>query len=71
VSDFEYEFQLAAMNRRLTREKIETLFLTPAEQYAFVSSSMIKEVARLGGDVAEFVPSPVLKRLLELYRRGE
>lgn len=71
VSDFEYEFQLAAMNRRLTQEKIETLFLTPAEQYAFVSSSMIKEVARLGGDVAEFVPPPVLKRLLELYRRGD
>ncbi len=71
VSDFEYEFQLAAMNRRLTHEKIETLFLTPAEQYAFVSSSMIKEVARLGGDVTEFVPPLVLQRLLDLFRRGD
>ncbi len=70
VSDFEYEFQLAAMNRRLTQEQIETLFLTPAEQYAFVSSSMIKEVARLGGDVTEFVPPQVLKRLVELFIRG-
>jgi len=71
VSDFEYEFQLAAMNRRLTGERIETLFLTPAEQYAFVSSSMIKEVARLGGDVTEFVPPPVHRRLLELFSRGD
>lgn len=70
VSDFEYEFQLAAMNRRLAGEKIETVFLTPAEQYAFVSSSMIKEVARLGGDVSAFVPPPVARRLKEIFERG-
>ncbi len=70
VSDFEYEFQLAAMNRRLAGEKIETVFLTPAEQYAFVSSSMIKEVARLGGDVSAFVPPKVEQRLREAYARG-
>jgi pantetheine-phosphate adenylyltransferase len=54
VSDFEYEFQLASMNRRLVPE-VETLFLTPAEQYAFISSSLVREVAILGGDVSEFV----------------
>lgn len=54
VSDFEYEFQLAGMNRRLAPE-IETIFLTPAEQYAFISSTLVREVARLGGDVSEFV----------------
>jgi pantetheine-phosphate adenylyltransferase len=56
ISDFEYEFQLAGMNRRLSPE-LETMFLTPAEQYEFISSSMIKEIARLGGDVSEFVPT--------------
>lgn len=70
VSDFEYEFQLAAMNRRLAGEKIETVFLTPAEQYAFVSSSMIKEVARLGGDISAFVPPLVEQRLREIFKRG-
>ncbi len=54
VSDFEYEFQLAGMNRRL-QPQIETIFLTPAEQYAFISSSLVREVAKLGGDVAPFV----------------
>ena len=54
VSDFEYEFQLAGMNRRLAPE-VETLFLTPAEQYAYISSSLVKEVAALGGDVSDFV----------------
>jgi pantetheine-phosphate adenylyltransferase len=54
VSDFEYEFQLAGMNRRLAPE-IETIFLTPAEQYAFISSTLVREIARLGGDVSEFV----------------
>jgi pantetheine-phosphate adenylyltransferase len=70
VSDFEYEFQLAAMNRRLAEERIETVFLTPAEQYAFVSSSMIKEVARLGGDVSAFVPPEAEQRLREAFARG-
>ena len=54
VSDFEYEFQLAGMNRRLAPE-IETLFLTPAEQYAYISSSLVKEVASHGGDISSFV----------------
>ncbi len=70
VSDFEYEFQLAAMNRRLAGEGIETMFLTPAEQYAFVSSSLIKEVARLGGDIDQFVPVPVARRLREIFPGG-
>ncbi len=54
VSDFEYEFQLAGMNRHLD-PKIETLFLTPAEQYSYISSSLIREIATLGGDVSHFV----------------
>jgi pantetheine-phosphate adenylyltransferase len=54
VSDFEYEFQLANMNRRLSID-IETLFLTPAEQYTYISSTMIKEVARLGGNITDCV----------------
>ncbi len=58
VSDFEYEFQLAGMNRRMAPD-IETLFLTPAEQYAYISSSLVKQIARLGGDVSAFVPPPV------------
>ena len=65
VSDFEYEFQLASMNRRLA-PTIETLFLTPAEQYAYVSSSLVREIARLGGDVSPFVPDAVAKALKEL-----
>ena len=66
VSDFEYEFQLASMNRRLAPE-IETIFLTPAEQYAFISSTLVREIARLGGDVAEFV-HPEVQRLLRSKR---
>ncbi|WP_303907199.1 pantetheine-phosphate adenylyltransferase [Thiohalomonas denitrificans] len=54
VSDFEYEFQLAGMNRRLAPD-VETLFLTPAEQYSYISSSLVREVAGLGGDISEFV----------------
>lgn len=64
VSDFEFEFQLASMNRRLAPE-IETVFLTPAEHLGFVSSSLVKEVARLGGDVSGFVPPNVKSALLE------
>lgn len=62
VSDFEYEFQLASMNRRLAPE-IETLFLTPAEQYAYISSSLVREIASLGGDVTPFVHSKVVAAL--------
>ena len=58
VSDFEYEFQLAGMNRRMAPD-IETLFLTPAEQYAYISSSLVKQIARLGGDVSAFVAPAV------------
>lgn len=62
VSDFEFEFQLAGMNRRLSPE-LETMFLTPAEQYEFISSSMIREIARLKGDVGIFVPEIVHQQL--------
>src|SRR5690606_38390183 len=62
VSDFEYEFQLASMNRHLIPE-VETLFLTPAEQYGFISSSLVREISRLGGDVSGFVPAPVAEAL--------
>lgn len=62
VSDFEFEFQLAGMNRRLAPE-IETVFLTPSEQEMFISASLVKEVARLGGDVAAFVDPRVLTAL--------
>ncbi len=62
VSDFEYEFQLANMNRHLTDE-VETAFLTPTEKYTFISSSLVREVAQLGGDVGEFV-SPEVGRAL-------
>ena len=62
VSDFEFEFQLAAMNRRLAPE-IETVFMTPSEQETFISASLVKEVAALGGDVAAFVDSRVAAAL--------
>ncbi len=67
VSDFEYEFQLAGMNRRLNPE-IETVFLTPAEQYEFISSSMIREIAKLKGDVSSFVPEEVKQQLTKKYQ---
>ena len=66
VSDFEYEFQLASMNRHLIAEA-ETLFLTPAEQYSFISSSLVKEIARLEGDVSAFVHPRVNKALRKRY----
>ncbi|MDO8208059.1 MAG: pantetheine-phosphate adenylyltransferase [Gallionella sp.] len=62
ASDFEYEFQLAGMNRNLYPE-METLFLTPAEQYTFISATMVREVARFGGDVGKFVSPTVAIRL--------
>lgn len=65
VSDFEFEFQLASMNRRLAPD-IETLFLTPADQYAYVSSSLVREIARFGGDVSPFVPEGVVNVLKTL-----
>ena len=66
VSDFEYEFQLAGMNRRLSPD-LETMFLTPAEQYEFISSSMIREIAQLHGDVSSFVPGCVHRRLIDKF----
>ena len=62
VSDFEYEFQLASMNRHLIPE-VETLFLTPAEEFGFISSSLVREISRLGGDVSGFVPAAVADAL--------
>ena len=64
VSDFEYEFQLASMNRHLSRE-IETVFLTPAEKYAFISSSLVREIATLDGDIDNFVSKNVKDALLK------
>jgi pantetheine-phosphate adenylyltransferase len=66
VSDFEYEFQLAGMNRRMAPD-IETLFLTPAEQYAYISSSLVREISRLGGDVSTFVAPVVQAALRERF----
>jgi len=62
VSDFDYEFQLAGMNRRLCPD-VETVFLTPGEQYLFVSATIVREIARLGGDVSQLVRPAVAKRL--------
>jgi pantetheine-phosphate adenylyltransferase len=73
VSDFEFEFQLANMSRHLTRE-IETVFLTPQEQFTFISSTLIREIASLGGDVSKFVHPVVANELKirapQLARRG-
>ena len=59
VSDFEFEFQLALMNRKLN-ERVETIFMMPKDTYTFLSSRIVKEIARLGGDVSEFVPPQVV-----------
>ncbi|MPV85994.1 pantetheine-phosphate adenylyltransferase [Ostreibacterium oceani] len=66
VSDFEYEFQLASMNRHLDPQ-IETIFLTPAEDKSFISSTIVREVAKLGGDVTQLVPQHVAAALREKY----
>jgi len=67
VSDFEYEFQLASMNRHLA-PKVETLFLTPDEDYSFISSSLVKEIARLDGNVSEFVAREVQQAMQRRFR---
>lgn len=67
VSDFEYEFQLCGMNRRLAPD-IETVFLMPAEQYAYISSSLVREIASLGGDISAFVHPGVMAALREKMR---
>jgi pantetheine-phosphate adenylyltransferase len=69
VSDFEFEFQMALTNRRL-EPKIETIFLTPREDCIFLSSRIVKEVARLGGDVSPFVSEPVLSALTEKFPKA-
>lgn len=66
VSDFEYEFQLAQVNRQLA-EDIETMFLTPDEHLMFISSSIVREVSKLGGDVSKMVPDSVEKALIEKH----
>ncbi|MGL5631153.1 MAG: pantetheine-phosphate adenylyltransferase [Azovibrio sp.] len=68
VSDFEYEFQMAGMNRQMY-PGVETVFLTPGEQHMFVSATMVREVARLGGDVSKFV-QPSIERRLAAKRAG-
>ena len=67
VSDFEYEFQMSGMNRTLHPD-IETVFLTPAEQYTFISASIVREIARFGGDVSKFVSPLVVAKLKEKYQ---
>lgn len=66
VSDFEYEFQLANMNRRLS-PNLESLFLTPAEQFSFISSTLVREIAMLNGDVSQFVPVAVQRELAKKF----
>src|ERR1700704_5164589 len=69
VSDFEYEFQMAGMNRNLYPD-VETLFLTPAEQYMFISATMVREIASLGGDVSPFVNPAVIPHMKARLERG-
>jgi len=69
VSDFEYEFQMAGMNRSLYPD-VETVFLTPAEQYMFISATIVREIAQLGGDASQFVPPLVAERLLAKTKKG-
>ena len=68
ISDFEYEFQLASMNRHLTQE-VETAFLTPTDKFTFISSTLVREVATLGGDISEFVSPTVREALLQKVGR--
>lgn len=67
VSDFEYEFQLASMNRNLC-DTVETMFLTPDEKYGFISSTLVREVARLNGDVTQFVGKEIAQALGEQFK---
>jgi pantetheine-phosphate adenylyltransferase len=68
VSDFEFEFQMALMNRKLNSD-VETIFLMPKEEYTYLSSRIIKEIARLGGDVSSFVPAVVARALARKFAR--
>ena len=69
VSDFEYEFQMAGMNRQLMPD-VETVFMTPSDQYQFVSGTFVREIASLGGDVSKFVSASVLRRLSDRVKQG-
>ena len=68
VSDFEYEFQMAGMNRKLYPD-VETIFLTPGEQYMFISATMVREIAALGGDVSHFVNPVILSHLRRMQKK--
>ena len=70
MSDFEYEFQMALTNRKLN-DQVETVFLTTSTEYMYLSSSLVKEVARLGGDISEFVPSCVAKEIVNKFERND
>ncbi len=70
VSDFEYELQLATTNRTLNSD-IETIFMMTAEKYSFLSSTIVKEISRLGGDVSSMVPAIISEELLKIYSKGE
>jgi pantetheine-phosphate adenylyltransferase len=67
ISDFEFEFQMALMNRKLNA-RVETIFLMPKEEYTYLSSRIVKEIGRLGGDVSAFVPRPVVNALAKKFR---
>ena len=69
ISDFEFEFQLALMNRKLN-SAVETIFMTPTESYTFLSSRIVKEIARLGGDIRSFVPAHVAEALKSKFAAG-
>jgi pantetheine-phosphate adenylyltransferase len=68
VSDFEYEFQLANMNRALAPD-VESIFLTPAERFSYISSSLVREISYLNGDVSNFVPANVVAALTEKFKK--
>lgn len=70
MSDFEYEFQMALTNRKLN-PAVETVFLTTTAEYMYVSSSLVKEVARLGGDISPFVPAPIINDILKKVKRKD
>jgi len=70
VSDFDYEFQMAGMNRSLEKN-IETIFLTPDEKYTFISSSIVREIVELGGDISKFVSKEVIEFYNNIQKHGE
>ena len=70
MSDFEYEFQMALTNKKLN-PKVETLFLTTSTQYMYLSSSMVKQIASMNGDISDFVPSQIHKDISERLKRAD